>query len=289
MSYPRFLRRAASSGPAKHAVQPDPEMGNWAGEQGGAIIGSMKARRKDKRPSPGATLSLERQEKYRRRYAAENPGWQPASHVYRDRVAARLTPDARVLDLGCGRGGIVEELHSLTGRTVGLDPDLRSLREHRAPAILRVCGRAEALPYPDGSFDLVCCSWVLEHLPEPGQALAEAARVLAPGGRLLFLTPNRRHPLPALNRLLGWTRGGLVGKLYGRAGADTFPALYRANTPPRIRALAREAGFEPTTVAAVGDPTYLAFNEPLYRLSCLLERITPAAWRVHLVGEAVRT
>jgi hypothetical protein len=38
------------------------------------------------------------------------------------------------------------------------------------------------------------------------------------------------------------------------------------------------------TLRLVGDPTYLAFNEPLFRLSCLLERITPPALRVHLVG-----
>ena len=155
-------------------------------------------------------LKLERQEAYRRRYAGMRPGWQPSSHVYQDLVAARLCPDARVLDLGCGRGGVMERLHPQAGFVAGLDPDLTSLREHRTSALSLACGPAEALPYRDGTFDLVYCSWVLEHLHDPARALAEVARVLTAGGRFVFLTPNARHPLLILNRSLRWTEGRLV-------------------------------------------------------------------------------
>lgn len=230
-------------------------------------------------------LALDRQEVYRRRYAAMRPGWRPASHVYQDAVAARLTPTARVLDLGCGRGGVLERLHPRAGFVAGLDPDLASLREHRAPALALACGLAQALPYPDGSFDLVCASWVLEHLPDPARAFAEIARVLAPGGRFIFLTPNARHPLLILTRALRPVQARLVGRLYGRAEADTFPTRYRANTPIQIERLARAAGLLRVSLRFVGDPTYLAFGEPLFRLSCLLERLTPPGMRVHLVGE----
>ena len=232
-------------------------------------------------------LSLDRQEAYRRRYAQTHPGWRPSTHVYQHLVAARLTPTARVLDLGCGRGGVMERLHPQAGFVAGLDPDLASLREHRTPALTLSCGLAGALPYADDAFDLVCCSWVLEHLAEPARAFAEAARVLAPGGRFIFLTPNARHPLLALNRALTWTRGRLVDRFYGRAEGDTFPAFYRANTPAQIERLARAAGLGRLALHFVGDPTYLAFNEPLFRLACLLGRVTPRRMRVHLVGECV--
>ena len=232
-------------------------------------------------------LSLDQQEAYRRRYAGMRPGWRPSSHVYQDLVAARLSPGTRVLDLGCGRGGVMERLHPQAGHVAGLDPDLRSLREHRAPALVLACGLAEALPYADSAFDLVCCSWVLEHLPGPARALAEVGRVLTPGGHFVFLTPNAHHPLLTLNRALGWTRGRLVGRFYDRAKADTFPAFYRANTAARIERLARAAGLERVSLRFIGDPTYLAFNEPLFRLACLLERVTPPPLRVHLVGEYV--
>ncbi|MGD1996526.1 MAG: class I SAM-dependent methyltransferase [Anaerolineae bacterium] len=239
-------------------------------------------------------LSLERQEAYRRRYAGDNPSWRPATHLFRDLVAGHLTSTARVLDLGCGRGGVIEELHPRAGLALGLDADLDSLRGHRASALRRACGLAESLPYPDRSFDLICCSWVLEHLSDPGRAFGEVARLLTPGGHFIFVTPNRRHPLLILNRALGWIRGSqakgrLVSWLYGRAPADTFSAFYRANTPGEIARWAENAGLAPVALHLVSDPTYLAFDEPSYRLACLLERALPSAWRVHLVGDCVLT
>lgn len=233
-------------------------------------------------------LSLDRQEAYRRRYAQINPGWRAASHVYHDLVAAHLTPTARVLDLGCGRGGVLERLHSHAGFVAGLDADLLSLREHRAHGLALACGLAERLPYPDGSFDLVCSSWVLEHLREPGITLCEIARVLSPGGRFVFLTPNRCHPLLVLNRALRPLQRQLVSRLYARTESDTFPTFYRANTPAQIERLAQQAKLKRVSLYLIGDPTYLAFSEPLFRLASLLERIMPPALRVHIVGEYVR-
>ncbi|MBS3782869.1 MAG: class I SAM-dependent methyltransferase [Anaerolineae bacterium] len=230
-------------------------------------------------------LSLDQQERYRRRYAQMRPDWRPGSHVYRDLVAARLFPAARVLDLGCGRGGVMEQLHARTAFTAGLDPDRQSLREHRAPLVVaRACGRADSLPYADAVFDVACCSWVLEHLRRPANAFADVARVLVAGGHFVFLTPNVRHPLLKLNRLLRWTRGRLVDRLYDRAEPDIFPAFYRANTPVQIKRLAHAAGFEHVSVCCVDDPTYLAFNEPLFRAACLLAPRMPRSMGVHLVG-----
>jgi SAM-dependent methyltransferase len=178
----------------------------------------------------------------------------------------------------------MERLHPRAGFVAGLDPDLASLVEHRAAALALSGGLADRLPYRDGIFDLVCCSWVLEHLARPARAFAEVARVLRPGGHFVLLTPNARHPLLVLNRALGWTRGRLVGRLYDRAEADTFPAHYRANTIPRIERLARRAGLACVALRRVGDPSYLAFNELFFRLACLAERLTPPELRVHLVG-----
>lgn len=231
-------------------------------------------------------LTLEQQETYRLRYAEMRPGWQPGSRAYQELVARRLTSTARVLDLGCGRGGVMERLHRRAGSVAGLDLDLDSLRENRASAALALgCARAETLPCADGVFDLVCCSWVLEHLPDPARALNEMARVLRPGGHLIFLTPNALHPLVMFNRATRWARGRLVGRFYDRPEADTFPAFYRANTPGRIERLARAAGLQRISLLRIGDPSYLAFNELLFRVACLLEHITPPSMRVHLVGQ----
>lgn len=232
-------------------------------------------------------LSNERQEWYRQRYRQMRPNWRPSSHVYQHMVAERLNAEMQVLDLGCGRGGVMERLHSRAGLVVGLDPDWRSLVEHRSGAVALSHGVAETVPYADDSLDLVCCSWVLEHLPAPERAFNEVARVLKDGGRFVFLTPNVCHPLLTLNRALSWTRGRLVDRFYDRGEPDIFPALYRANSAKKIKRLAGRAGMELISLRFIGDPSYLAFNEPLFRLACLLERVTPRWMRVHLVGEGV--
>ena len=232
-------------------------------------------------------LSLDRQEAYRRRYAEDHPGWRHATQVYQDAVSARLTPATRLLDLGCGRGGVMERLHEHAAALAGVDPDFDSLRLRRLPGGWVACGRGELLPFADGVFDLVCSSWVLEHLPDPATVFSEVARVLVPGGRVVLLTPNARHPMICANRLFGWTKGALVARLYCREEGDTFPARYRANSLRRIDELAQGAKMKRVSLHLIGDPTYLAFSEVLFRLSCLLERLTPRSHRVHIVAEYV--
>ncbi|HNT74206.1 MAG TPA: class I SAM-dependent methyltransferase [Anaerolineae bacterium] len=229
---------------------------------------------------------MDRLEKYRHRYAALAPGWESATARYQQRVADYLTPDVRVLDLGCGRGGIVERLGSI-GHWQGVDPDAWSLREHRMPSLPRSCAGAMHLPFAKGAFDLVVASWVLEHLPRPAQTLREIARILRPGGRLVFLTPNARHPLPWLGQRLGRLQRTLVPWVYGRAEADAFPTYYRANTAERLAQLAVQAGLVLRRLEYVEDPSYLAWNVPTFVLAVCLEWLLPAAGKVHLIGECV--
>jgi len=231
----------------------------------------------------------DRQEHYRALYRKIKPGWKPSTEVYQELVASYLNPDAKLLDLGCGRGGIVERLHPLAGLTVGVDADLASLREHRAPSIPRVQALAEALPFPAQTFDLVICSWVLEHLAEPEKAFEEVARVLKPGGRFIFLTPNFLHPIPrlgwALSKVGNLMQRSLVASLYGRQSQDVFPPYYRANTPMKIEEMASKVGLRKVSVHLVEDPTYLAFGPLSFRLSVVLEKFIPAERKVHIVGE----
>ncbi len=104
---------------------------------------------------------------------------------------------ARVLDVGCG-GGLFSEALAAEGCAVtGLDPSERSLeaaRQHSGEAGLAIHyerGVAERLPFDDHHFDLVCCCDVLEHVDDLDATVRECARVLRPGGALLYDTINR--------------------------------------------------------------------------------------------------
>jgi len=235
-------------------------------------------------------LPLDRQNRYRERYRRERPGWRSSGDQFEALVRQRLGPGSRVLDLGCGRGGVMELLWRDVRRAVGADPDLASLREHRAGLPL-VCARGEALPFAAESFDVVIALWVMEHLPQPDVVLQGVRRVLAPGGHFLFLTPNANHPLLLANRF-SWAFPAvqklLIPRLYGRSQADTFRVRYQANTPARLRQLAAATGFSLASQRTLSDPTYLAFSEPGYRVSIWLEKLLPESRYVHIIGDWVR-
>ncbi len=92
-----------------------------------------------------------------------------------------------LLDVGCGKKPY-RRLFSHVDQYIGIDlPPIRS----DLPPVRRVDVRADglALPFAAGAFDTVLCNEVLEHVPEPRILMAEAFRVLRPGGCLLLSTP----------------------------------------------------------------------------------------------------
>lgn len=126
-------------------------------------------------------------------------------------------PGRRVLDVGCG-GGFLAESFARDGFDVtGIDPSGRSVQaaaNHAATEGLSIdyrVGRGEALPFPDGAFDIVACCDVLEHVDDVGQVLGEVARTLTDGGVFLFDTVNRtwRSRFALITVWQDWGIGGL--------------------------------------------------------------------------------
>ncbi|MGH2544787.1 MAG: class I SAM-dependent methyltransferase [Ardenticatenaceae bacterium] len=242
-------------------------------------------------------LPLNHQEQYRQRYAAANPGWRWSGALYETMIRRYLQPDddgsdvadKALLDLGCGAGGVIELFSEQLRLPVGIDRDEASLQRHRAPAVRLVAGSLERLPFPVETFDLVISSWTLEHLHDPQAVFEEVARILRPRGHFVFLTPNARSGIARINRLAPHVaQARLVSMLYGRAETDTFPTAYRINTIAGIAALASSVGLQPVTLQTVSDPTYLAFNDLLFRLSALAARHIPARYAEHIVGDFIR-
>jgi HAD superfamily hydrolase (TIGR01549 family) len=110
-------------------------------------------------------------------------------------------PGERILEVGCGSGVYTRELAALGARVTATDyapTPLAQARRNAGDLAAEVEFRVEdvqRLSLPDRSFDKVLMSEVVEHVPEPERAIAEAARVLRPGGLLVASTPSRFAPL----------------------------------------------------------------------------------------------
>ena len=114
----------------------------------------------------------------------------------------------RVLDVGCGVKPYYPFFQPYAGEYVGIDPQCPGAD---------IQGTIEDMPVPDGSFDVVLCTQVLEHCPDPDRAVRELRRVTAPGGRVLASTHGVMvyHPNP--DDLWRWTHAGLE-RLFERNG-----------------------------------------------------------------------
>jgi SAM-dependent methyltransferase len=135
-------------------------------------------------------------------------------------VLARVGRPRRVLDVGGGEGQVARAIAARTAAEVlVVEPSANQAREARARGSLVVRGSAEALPVASASVDLVTIVLVLEHVLDHAAALAEVARVLEPGGRLVLAL---NHPIIQVPES-GLVEDVEAGETYWRFGRYLAP------------------------------------------------------------------
>ncbi|MBY0493450.1 MAG: methyltransferase domain-containing protein [Cyanobacteria bacterium] len=109
--------------------------------------------------------------------------------MYRREVIARVTgvPNRDILEVGCGEGMMFEGTSIVP---VQMDVSMRRVKFARDKGQPAICGDGYHIPFADGSFSMVLLIAMLEHTSEPWRVLAEARRVLKPGGRAIIVVPN---------------------------------------------------------------------------------------------------
>lgn len=117
-------------------------------------------------------------------------------------AVAEVSP-ARVLEVGCGPGEVAARIASELGsEVVALDLSEHMVTLARERGVDARVGDVQYLPFEDQVFDCVLAAWMLYHVPDVDRAIAEIARVLKPGGRLVAVTNGREH-LRELRDILG--------------------------------------------------------------------------------------
>ncbi|HUF25627.1 MAG TPA: ubiquinone/menaquinone biosynthesis methyltransferase [Gemmatimonadaceae bacterium] len=171
-------------------------------------------------------------------------------------LAAIAPPGATILDLACGTGDLAfAAAETVPGaRVIGLDASPRMIdvamsRARRASErpVSFIVGDMMRLPVEDASADVVMVGYGLRNVPQPSGALAEIARVLRPGGRLLVLDFYRpEHPLWRAT-FLSYLRiaGNVIGWLWHRSPATygyIAPSIGRYVTAGEFGTMLRQAG-----------------------------------------------
>jgi SAM-dependent methyltransferase len=180
---------------------------------------------------------------------------------------------ADVLDVGAGDGAYGIALARTGARVTALDASLAALRaavprsRGSGERLRLVCADAQALPFEDGSFDLVIAVTTLCFVPAPGRAVSEMARVLRPKGRLV---------LGELGRWSAWAA-------WRRARALLRPSIWRGTrfwTASGLRRLVAGAGLVPGRVRGA------VFHPPIAFAATALSPLDGVVGRATTIGAA---
>ena len=195
--------------------------------------------------------------------AFEAEGWSRRAGTYGDLLgtmtarvaeplldAAGVRRDMRILDVATGPGYVAERAATRGARAIGVDisDGMLELARSRQPQLEFRWADAEELPFEDASFDAVVGGFVLNHLPNPERAIAEAARVVASGGAVAYSVWDR----PERNRI-----NGVVADAIQDVGVERPPELaagpdsYRFSDDSEFHALLSGAGLEQAQVETV--------------------------------------
>lgn len=174
------------------------------------------------------------------RFAVRVAAWRNATgpsplEVTFDAVA-EVSPD-RVLEVGAGRGELGERIQRELGpHVVAIDQSERMVELTRARGVEAMVGDVQELPFEEGSFDCAVAAFMLYHVPDLDRGLAELARVLRPGGRLVATTNGERN-LPELWGMFGsnaWRQHGFSAESGEAQLRRHFATVERRDAPGTI-------------------------------------------------------
>lgn len=166
-------------------------------------------------------------------------------------ITEKLTLSApKVLDVGCGGGILAEALAKTGAQVTGIDlsqESIKAAKQHAQSQNLSIDYRdisAEEIAQTQaGSFDVVTCMEMLEHVPEPEKVIAACARALKPGGHIFFSTINRT-PKAFLFVIIG---GEYILRLLPK-GTHTYSKLIR---PSELKDWSQKNGLEFVRLASL--------------------------------------
>jgi SAM-dependent methyltransferase len=178
--------------------------------------------------------------------------------LLREQCAPVLKPGAQVLNIACEFKRVPPFLEGMVNPqdVAGLEIDQTIVAKD--PFIKYGDVDKDRFPFADGTFALALSVFGVEHF-QTMNIFKEARRTLAPGGRFVFLVPNRLYPAFLVNRLLGEKFARFYYKRIMKSDYRPHTAYYLFNTLGSIRRAANEAGFRETSLTFFGPSNILEY------------------------------
>jgi SAM-dependent methyltransferase len=176
--------------------------------------------------------------------------------------AAEIRPGDRVIDVACGTGVAAREAAKRAGargKVTGIDrnPGMLAVAREQAPQIDWREGRAEALPFDDGSFDAALCQFGLMFFEDQALALREMRRVIGRGGRAVVAVWDRVENSPGYAVMVD-----LIDRMFGKAAADALRAPFALGDPGALNSLLHRAGWgEAAITTRIGAARFASITE----------------------------
>ena len=198
---------------------------------------------------------------------------------------------SQILDAGCGGSPTLRSIKERAQLAIGVDRLFNQLRQN--PTVrYAVCAQLDSLPFRNDCFDLVIARWVLEFLEQPLPFLTETSRVLKPGGKLAFITLNRKSWQLKLCRLKSlWAKRWWQQRLqtvYGSGGGPALPL--KANKKKQLTSLLTQAGLAPVQIILTeGMPKFIISRPGALLGQCARDWELFRNFRTVLIGVCEKT
>lgn len=218
------------------------------------------------------------------------PEFQDVGYFFKNYLKQYITPETRLLDVGCGHQAYGAELYQIAKYRVGIDENEEALAEN--PLMdERIISDIEHMPEFKEKFDVVVAQFVLEHVVNPDQVAEKIAKACVKGGHFIFMTGNIYSPLMLVSKITPTFLKKILKHVFlGIARHDTFPTKYRINSIAKLDFYFEKHGFKRIEVKRVGVLTYFAFSKPVLFAKAWLDRYIFDQFKIfqvfntHLVG-----
>jgi len=216
------------------------------------------------------------------------PAFRTGGFYFRQLLTAALGADKVVVDAGCGDGGIISEFVGQWQKLIGLDQN-KELLDKNIVVDEKIFADLTRIPLADSSVDVIVSQFVLEHLAEPSKAFEEFNRILKPGGRFIFITPNIYHPIMLASRILPFSLHKWLRKVLLKKEEESHRTFYRANSRRKLLELGKSCDFNDLQILRAGNPEYLGFCKATVVPAILFEKLLSKKpfknFQMYIMGE----